>query len=125
MPCYRIIFHNKYDAPVPQPFQNASVAYSFLFSDLALMRTQLKDKPGVYVIILMNPVNGKPTFYIGSSANLFLRLGYHKNPNHWVTTSKLYNALNKYGIGSFQILILDVLFPVPVALKAVLLHLEQ
>ena len=111
--------------PVPQPFQKASVAYSFLLSDLASMRTLLKNKAAIYVIIRINPDGGIPIFYIGSSSNVYRRLTDHKNPNTWFLTSKLYNSMKKYGIGSFQVLILDILDPVPLALKAVLLFLEQ
>lgn len=61
---------------------------------------------GIYMI--RNKVNNK--FYIGSSKNCYTRLTTHfsflKNKNH--NNSKLQNAVNKYGINNFELLLLEI-----------------
>ena len=112
---------------LPAPFSDFPAYHSFPLADLKTMRKLLKGTWGIYCIILINPADGIPRFYIGSSAYLFRRLTQHVNPRNWTRTSKLYNSLRKHGINSFQVLILFQLdYKLPVDfLRVILLFLEQ
>lgn len=73
-----------------------------------LLKLELKNKAGVYKLINLN--NGKS--YVGSSNNLYRRLGEHCNEN--VNKAKLLKgkspigaALLKYGTDNFALVILE------------------
>ena len=74
-----------------------------------LLKLELKNKAGVYKLINLN--NGKS--YVGSSNNLYRRLGEHCNEN--VNKSKLLKgkspiaaALLKYSTDNFALVILEL-----------------
>ena len=68
---------------LPSPFSMFPVYLSFNFDDLAQFKEQLSNKPGIYCVIMIDSLDGKARFYIGSSNDLFRRLGEHHNPVIW------------------------------------------
>lgn len=84
--------------------------YNNLILARKLLKTELENKGGVYKLI--NDKNGKS--YVGSSNNIYRRLGEHCNIN--VNIKKLLKghsaigaALLKYGPDNFSLIILEVI----------------
>ena len=68
-----------------------------------MIRKQLKSVTGVYAIVY----NDTQKMYIGSSTNLALRL--YQDINNLNSNIYLQNAIAKYGLNNFYIVILEIL----------------
>jgi group I intron endonuclease len=112
-PCYNILFQNnteknshiKFISLDERLITEPVFVYNELYNERDNIKNDFKGFAGIYM--WFNKINGK--CYIGSGVNLYRRVSNYYQAVHLKRSYPIIAAINKYGLNSFNLVILELL----------------